>query len=49
MAEQAIRAEEPLSHALAGWRLWIGDAVPMPLGYAAALSAVGGDATPFLE
>ena len=28
---------------------WIGDAVPMPLGYAAALSAVGGDATPFLE
>ena len=28
---------------------WIGDAVPMPLGYAAALAAVGGDATPFLE
>ena len=28
---------------------WIGDAVPMPLGYAAALSAVGGNAAPFLE
>ena len=26
---------------------WIGDAVPMPLGYAAALSAVGGDLSPF--
>ena len=28
---------------------WIGDAVPMPLGYAAALSAVGGDTAPFLK
>lgn len=28
---------------------WIGDAVPMPLGYAAALAAVGGDLSPFLE
>ena len=27
---------------------WIGDAVPMPLGYAAALSAIGGDVSPFL-
>ena len=27
---------------------WIGDAVPMPLGYAAALSLVGGDPSPFL-
>ena len=27
---------------------WIGDAVPMPLGYAAALSSVGGDPSPFL-
>ena len=27
---------------------WIGDAVPMPLGYAAALSSVGGDLSPFL-
>ena len=26
---------------------WIGDAVPMPLGYAAALSAVGGDLSAF--
>ena len=26
---------------------WIGDAVPMPLGYAAALSAIGGDLSPF--
>lgn len=25
---------------------WIGDAVPMPLGYAAALAAIGGDTTP---
>ena len=28
---------------------WIGDAVPMPLGYGAALSAVGGDVSPFLR
>lgn len=28
---------------------WIGDAVPMPLGYAATLAAVGGDLSPFLE
>ena len=28
---------------------WIGDAVPMPLGYGAALSAIGGDVSPFLR
>lgn len=28
---------------------WIGEAVPMPLGYGAALSAIGGDVLPFLR